>query len=94
MLTKFLLWALFLMVVFRAIGQIVRGIGDGGSGRAASGGGRGPARSAAPAPKGELMVRDPVCGTYVVPSHALSARGPDGTVYFCSDTCRQAYVSR
>jgi YHS domain-containing protein len=90
----FLLWAVFLLVVFHAIRRVFRGIAEGVSGRASSGGGRRPAGSRAPATKGELMIRDPVCGTYVVPSRALSARGADGTVYFCSDKCRQTYVSR
>jgi YHS domain-containing protein len=40
------------------------------------------------------MARDPVCGTFVVPSSALAVRGKSGTVYFCSDKCRQAFVSR
>lgn len=94
MLKVFLLWAVFLLVVFHAIRRLFRGIAEGVSGRTSASGGSGQARSRAPAPKGELMVRDPVCGTYVVPSHALSARGSDGTVYFCSDKCRQAFVSR
>ena len=95
MLTRFLLWALFLLLLFRAIGRIVRGIAEGASGRAPASGPRGSGRPSTPAPaKGELMVRDPVCGTYVLPSRSLSAHGADGAVYFCSEKCRGAYVSR
>jgi len=91
MLTRFLLWALFLMLVFRAIARIIRGIADGASGRPAPDRRRGAGRPTPTAPvKGELMARDPVCGTYVVQSRALSAKGE----YFCSDKCRQEYVSR
>ena len=90
MLTRFLLWALLLFLVFRAIGRLIRGIGEGTRGTT-SRGGRG---RAAEAPKGELMVRDPVCGTFVVPSRALSHRDKNGTQCFCSDTCRQEYLSR
>ena len=37
------------------------------------------------------MVRDPVCGTYVVPGKALElARGRE-TLYFCSEKCRDEY---
>jgi len=93
MLTRFLLWALFLMVLFRAIGRLVRGIAEGAGVRPKPGPAPGPGRPSTPA-KGELMARDPVCGTYVVPSTALSARGAGGLQYFCSDKCRQAYLSR
>jgi YHS domain-containing protein len=90
MLTRFLLWALLLFVVFRAIGRLIRGIGEGASGTA----GRGPRGRAADPPKGELMVRDPVCGTFVVPSRALSYRDKNGTQCFCSEKCRQEYLAR
>lgn len=90
-LLVFVLWALFLTLVFRAIGRFIRGISDGASGRPAPDRGRGTGRSAPAAPvKGELMARDPVCGTFVVQSRALSAKGE----FFCSDKCRQEYVSR
>jgi YHS domain-containing protein len=39
------------------------------------------------------MERDPVCGTFVVPSHALTLAGRDKPVYFCSARCREAYKS-
>jgi YHS domain-containing protein len=37
------------------------------------------------------MVRDPVCGTFVLPSRSVSARDRSGVHHFCSDRCRQAY---
>jgi len=93
MLTRFLIWSLFFLVIIRTVGRLVRGISEGISGRPSPGSGRGRGTTAA-ATKGEAMARDPVCGTYVVPSRALTTRGKDGQVYFCSDTCRQAYLSR
>ncbi len=91
MLTRFLLWALLLTLVFRAIGRIIRGIAEGAGGappRRREGG-----RSSTTTPaKGELMARDPVCGTYVVQSRAVSARGRDGVQYFCSEKCRSEYL--
>ena len=90
MLTRFLLWALLLFVVFRAVGRLIRGIGEGARGTT----GRGSRGRAAEPPKGELMVRDPVCGTFVVPSRALSHRDRSGTHFFCSDTCRQEHLTR
>ena len=86
MLVRFLVWALFFFLIGRAIRRFFAGVAQG----------------AAPPPprarrtpgtpeKGELMVRDPVCGTFVLPSRASSMRDRTGTHYFCSDACREAY---
>jgi len=40
------------------------------------------------------LVRDPVCGIYVVPTGALTTGSGDGTKYFCSEKCRQQWVRR
>jgi len=44
--------------------------------------------------RGVQMVRDPVCGTFVVPEHALSIAGRGERVYFCSPACRDRYRAR
>lgn len=41
--------------------------------------------------KRTALVRDPVCGTYVEPSHAVSTRAGSTVHYFCSESCRQAF---
>ena len=41
---------------------------------------------------GVALVRDPVCGTYVEPSRALSTRAGGTTHYFCSKECRRSFV--
>lgn len=41
--------------------------------------------------KSVSLVRDPVCGTYVEPSHALSSSVAGTTHYFCSEDCRRAF---
>jgi uncharacterized protein len=87
MLTRFLLWAVLLLLVGRAIRRFFNGIAQG----AASPGPRARQRPPSPPDKGELMVRDPVCGTFVLPSRATSMRDRSGTHYFCSDRCREAY---
>jgi YHS domain-containing protein len=47
-----------------------------------------------PAQRGVRLVRDPVCGVYVVPTNALtSGSGPD-TAYFCSEKCRREWSNR
>ena len=44
-----------------------------------------------PPKKGVMLVRDPVCGTYVDRTSALSVRGSGEVHYFCSEDCRTAY---
>ena len=38
------------------------------------------------------LVRDPICGMFVVPSNALTSGSGSGTRYFCSEKCRQEYA--
>ena len=40
------------------------------------------------------LVRDPVCGTYLVPTSALTTGSGDATKYFCSEKCRQQWGRR
>ena len=42
-------------------------------------------------PKAVPLVRDPVCGIYVVPSTALSSGAGSQTKFFCSENCRRTY---
>jgi len=84
MLARILIWALLLLVVWRALRSLLAGIVQGASA---------PTRPEPPA-KGELMVRDPVCGTFVLPSRSILIRDRNGTHHFCSDRCRQAYQQR
>jgi YHS domain-containing protein len=57
------------------------------AGRRADGGGSAPAR-------GIQMVRDPVCGTFVVPDRAVALADGSRQVYFCSANCRDKYRAR
>ena len=49
-----------------------------------------------PAHQGEQVVeemkQDPVCGTYVPASLAVTAIYKGATVYFCSSTCREKFL--
>jgi YHS domain-containing protein len=40
---------------------------------------------------GGQMVRDPVCGTFVLPGRALSVTDGRAYVFFCSTACRDKY---
>ena len=67
------------------LGRLVRALAGGQrSRRGARARGAGPARGTASVP----LVRDPVCGTYVVRAKALTAGSGDQTQYFCSEKCR------
>ena len=75
-----LLWILRLIVlwlVIRAILRLARGIAEGLAE---------PRQSAA-----MPLVRDPICGTFVVPANALSAGTGAQMRFFCSENCRRAY---
>jgi uncharacterized protein len=75
-------------VVARAVWRIVEGMMEGLSGRLP-----GRRRGNVPA-QGVQMVRDPVCGTYVIPSRAVALSDGSGRVFFCSTSCRDKYRAR
>jgi YHS domain-containing protein len=86
MLLRALLLFLLFVVVVRALWRFLSGVAQGASEAPATRGG--PDRRPA-----MRMVRDPVCGTYVVPGKALElARGRE-TLYFCSEQCRTRWAS-
>jgi YHS domain-containing protein len=39
------------------------------------------------------LVKDPVCGTYVVREKALTASAGGHTIWFCSERCRQQWLA-
>ena len=43
---------------------------------------------------GTQMVRDPVCGTFVLPERAVVLSDGRGRTFFCSTKCRDAYRVR
>lgn len=86
MLTRILLIAVLVLLAGRALLRLLGGILEGATPRSRP--------AAGPPEKGERMVRDPVCGTFVVPSRSLAVREKDGIVYFCSEKCRAAWQAR
>jgi YHS domain-containing protein len=92
-----LLLLVLVLLVARAVSRIAGGILQGLTGRSRhspqGGSARDPRRGHAPA-QGVQMVRDPVCGVYVVPDRALSLTHGSGLVYFCSADCRDKYRAR
>jgi YHS domain-containing protein len=70
-------------LVWRAIGSLLGGLSPGQT-----------ARPQAPPVTAVPMVRDPVCGTFVLPERAVSIADGRERVYFCSAACRDAYQAR
>jgi YHS domain-containing protein len=85
MLVRFVLELVLIIVVARAFWRLVDGIMVGLSGR--------PPRPNVPQ-RGVQMVRDPVCGTFVVPDTALMIADGSRRLYFCSSRCRDQYRAR
>jgi YHS domain-containing protein len=94
MMLEDLLWLVISAVVARAVWRVVEGVMDGLSGQP-----RGPRPSAAPGGaqssagtvRGGKMVRDPVCGTHVLPGRAVVLSEGAHQVFFCSTACRDSY---
>jgi hypothetical protein len=78
---------IFLLVVFilRALWRLVSGIIEGIAGSPPVGG---------PPQRGVHMVRDPVCGTFVVPETATTLPVGTKVIHFCSPACRDKYRAR
>jgi YHS domain-containing protein len=82
---RVLLFMLLVFFVSRAVWRLLDGIVEGASGGTSRN--RPPLRSAA-------MVRDPVCGTFILPSSAVTLVDGRNRLYFCSEACRDKYRAR
>jgi YHS domain-containing protein len=82
---RVLIYAIILILIARALAKFWRGLHEGLSGAA-------PRASSRPA--AVQMMRDPVCGTFVVPANALTVTSGGALHYFCSLKCRDEFVSR
>jgi len=82
------LWVLRLVIAFliwRGLSRLLGGIKEGLYGPR-DGRQRGANTPSVP------LVRDPICGTYVVPSRALTAGSGSDTRFFCSAECLKSYT--
>ena len=77
---RVLLILLLLRLVFRFVAGLVEGLRQPPRPRAGAGG------------SPVSLVKDPVCGTYVVRSRALTAGTGDDARHFCSEACRDRWV--
>lgn len=87
MFLRYLLYALLVLFVLRAVGRLLGGVVQGV---------RGP-QTAPRHPRSASavkMTKDPVCGTFVVPGKALRLGAGGDTLWFCSERCRDEYAHR
>jgi YHS domain-containing protein len=82
-MAKVILWGILILLAVRALSRLLRGVLEGAGYR----------REMAP-PQGVGLVRDPVCGVFVVPGQALTAGTGTATKYFCSEKCRTEWGKR
>ena len=54
----------------------------------------GRSRSSRIPPRGVSMVRDPICGTFVLPDRAVTLVDGRSRHFFCSEACRDKYRAR
>jgi len=82
---RFVLLLVLSIIISRMIWRIVSSFMDGMTGRPR--GSRSPQRAV-------QMVRDPVCGTFVLPDRAVTLSVGGAQVFFCSSSCRDEYRAR
>lgn len=82
-MARFILFAILAYVLWRVGWRLLKGIFE-GMGYQPPGSGRHTVG----------LVRDPVCGTFVLPSKALTSGSGSETRYFCSEKCRSDYAVR
>jgi YHS domain-containing protein len=82
---RIILFVILSVFVARAFWRMVDGVIEGLSGRL-------PGSNIQS--RGVQMARDPVCGTYVVPDHAVAITDGRRQIFFCSTACRDKYRAR
>ena len=87
MLLRLILFLVLGIFVARAFWRLVDGIVAGVSGRPLGGSSDVPQQSV-------QMVRDPVCGTFLLPERAVMLSDGRTRVFFCSNACRDQYRGR
>ena len=82
-MARLILWAVLLVFLTRSLSRLLHGVLEGAGYRRDH------------PPQGSVgLVRDPVCGVFVVPGKALSEGTGSATHYFCSEDCRRKWVKR
>ena len=86
-MARFILLLVLIIIISRMFWRLVDSFIEGVTGQPRSGRPRVPQR-------GVAMVRDPVCGTFVLPDRAIVVTDGRTRIFFCSTACRDRYRSR
>jgi YHS domain-containing protein len=82
-MARLILWAILIVIIARSLSRLLHGVLEGA----------GYIRDNPPQ-RSVGLVRDPVCGVFVVPGHALTVGSGEATRYFCSEDCRRKWIKR
>lgn len=82
-MARVILWIVLIGLLLRSLSRLLRGVLEGA----------GYTRDSVPQPSVGL-VRDPVCGVFVVPGRALTSGEGSEQRHFCSETCRREWKNR
>lgn len=82
-MARLLLWAILILLLTRSLSRLLHGVLDGAGYR----------RDGA-SQRSVGLVRDPVCGVFVVPGQALSVGTGSAMRHFCSEKCRREWLKR
>jgi YHS domain-containing protein len=82
-MVRIILLVILVLVIARIFWRIIDNVIDGARGGSAS-----------VPQRGVPMVRDPVCGTFVLPERAVSLIDGHQRRYFCSAACRDKFRAR
>lgn len=95
---RLILFFIVIRVVWRFLSGLIDGLTPdapastrGSRGASGGGGGGGAGRGGV---SSVPLVRDPVCGKYIVRERALTAGRADQIQYFCSEQCRDEFARR
>ena len=83
---RFIVYSILLILLSRVLSRLWAGVQEGLRGQTGDG------RSVPQ--RGVQMVRDPVCGTYVLPARSVTLSVGGRVLHFCSAACRDAYRAR
>jgi len=86
MMARVVLILVLSIVLSRMYYRVVRSFREGLSG--------GDSQTASPPQQSVQMVRDPICGTFLLPDRAVTLVDGRARVYFCSEACRDRYRAR
>jgi YHS domain-containing protein len=94
-LVRAVLYLIGLVLAFSAIrsviGIIVKGFADLVNPEPTPKGPSGPRTRTPRVPASEALKRDPVCGTFLAPSTAVTSTVSGQTYFFCSTACRDKF---